>query len=59
MLNVYIDEQNHKTLSIDGTVTASDLCHMLVLKTRTAEDKSWSIVEYLAKYNLGTHCLQQ
>ena len=55
MVNFCLDDNNHKPVSIDEKMKASDVAHLLVLKGHAKEDKNWVVVEHISKFDMGSY----
>ncbi|XP_074658889.1 uncharacterized protein LOC141911754 [Tubulanus polymorphus] len=52
VVHVYNTDGTHRTLSVDHSVKARDLCYLLVIKNHVIDDKNWTIVEYIKQLNV-------
>lgn len=49
----YNDDRSSRSIEITMKTTVSDVCDMLVTLNYVKHDINWTIVEHLAKFNLG------
>lgn len=55
MLVIHFEDKTSRSVSVDELTKACDLAHVLADLQGAAHDRSWSVVEVLARFQLGKH----